>query len=108
MVATFSAIQVSSGHSASRLQPFPPSIGKCSSFIERAHKPAPVARRLANGLPSPDSLPLRSQRMGVYAAFVSASSTSESVRSLPNKATLSKMPGEIVVPAIATRTGWKT
>src|SRR5215213_6106401 len=31
-----------------------------------------------------------------------------SVSSRPSSATLSKIPGEIVVPAIATRTGWKT
>ena len=31
-----------------------------------------------------------------------------SVSSRPRAATDSKMPGETVVPAIATRTGWKT
>ena len=31
-----------------------------------------------------------------------------SASSRPSSATLSKIPGEIVVPAIATRTGWKT
>ncbi len=39
-------------------------------------------------------------------AASSAASIRPSVSSRPNSATLSKMPGEIAVPAIATRSGW--
>ena len=41
-------------------------------------------------------------------ARFSARSIRASVSSRPSSATLSKIPGETVVPAIATRTGWNT
>ena len=43
-----------------------------------------------------------------WRAIAAARSIRASVSSRPSSATLSKIPGETVVPAIATRTGWNT